>query len=110
MSGALRIATILYILCFILSYSTFSFRKCFEAYERFQHPTSIAKIEIEIGIYKIVDCTVMKFRMNISPTIGNPDAISEIVSSYGISGSSANEIVPYLNGTSPKNGMEAPTK
>ena len=103
MSGALRIATILYIiLCFPSSCPTFSFKKCFEAYERFQHPTSIAKIETEMGIYNMVDCTVMKFRMNRSPTIGNPDTISEIVSVYGISGGSVNEIVPYLNGTSPK--------
>jgi hypothetical protein len=70
----------------------------------------MAKIEIEMGIYNIVDCTVMKFRMNRSPTIGNPNIISEIVSVYGISGSSVYKIVPYLNGTSPKSGMIVPSK
>ena len=111
MSGALSIATILYItLCFLPSSLTLSLKKYLKAYEKFQHPTSMAKIEIEMGIYNTVDCTVIKFRMNRSPTIGNPDTIPEIVSVYGISGSSVNEIVPYLNGTSPKNGMKAPTK
>jgi hypothetical protein len=74
---------------------------------------SIRNAEIDIGIYSTGDCTEINDcndNASISPTMGNPEAISVSVSGYGKLGSSVNEILPYRSGISPKEGIISPTR